>query len=245
LDYSDPLDDSAKLRAVLEQGEVTLKGLFRWGSNYTFLATARLEEIETQAVYKPKKGEQPLWDFPAGTLAKREVAAYEVSEALGWGLVPLTVLRTAGPHGPGSIQLYLEVDPGDHYFNFDAADKRNLGRVVAFDVLTNNADRKSGHVLKDRQGKIWLIDNALSFHPDHRLRTVIWDLAGSPVPESVLEDLRRFRSALDEDEALRARLGQLLTQPEVNALRLRTTRLIENPCFPNPVAGRNYPWPPV
>ena len=234
-----------KLKALLGDGEITLQGLFRWGSNYTFLVNTRLGDQEVRAVYKPIRGEQPLWDFPSDTLAKREVAAYEVSEALGWGFVPLTVLRSEGPHGPGSIQLYVEGDPEDHYFSFSETEKKGLGRVVAFDVLLNNADRKGGHVIKDERGKVWLIDHGLSFHTDPKLRTVLWDLAGSALEKDIVADLKRFRKALERDKQLIEQLSGLLSPREIRALQYRTTRLIQNPCYPNPGAGRSYPWPPI
>jgi len=234
-----------KLKALLQDGEITLQGLFRWGSNYTFLVNTRLGDQEVRAVYKPIRGEQPLWDFPSDTLAKREVAAYEVSEALGWDFVPLTVLRSEGPHGPGSIQLYVQGDPDDHYFSFSETEKKGLGRVAAFDVLLNNADRKGGHVIKDERGKVWLIDHGLSFHTDPKLRTVLWDLAGSALEKDIVADLKRFRKALEGDKQLIEQLNGLLSPREIRALQHRTTRLIENPCHPYPGAGRSYPWPPI
>ncbi|MBI4771463.1 MAG: SCO1664 family protein [Chloroflexi bacterium] len=233
------------LLSVLRSGQIALQGLFPWGSNYTFLVTACQAEQQLLAVYKPTKGEQPLWDFPPATLARREVAAYEVSEALGWGFVPPTVLREDGPHGPCSVQLFVQADPELHYFTLPDEEKERMGQVVVFDVLLNNADRKSGHVMKDQGGKIWLIDHGVCFHSDPKLRTVIWELAGAPLPKDILADLQRFRPMLEDGAALAERLGDLLHPREIRALRRRADRLLENPCYPLPGPGRNFPWPPV
>src|SRR5512136_2153831 len=150
--------------AVLQYGEITVKGKFLWGSNYTFLTDVRYGEQTIQAVYKPSRGERPLWDFPSASLAHREVAAYIISEALGIGMVPETVYRRRAPVGPGSLQRYVEHDPDCHYFNLSEEDRQRLRPVVLFDVLINNADRKGGHVLIGLDNKIWLIDHGICFH---------------------------------------------------------------------------------
>jgi hypothetical protein len=142
------------------------------------------------AVYKPSKGEQPLWDFPENSLAWREVAAYLVSEALGWNFVPYTILRDEGPFGPGSLQQFIDYDPNYHYFTFKDEDKARLRPVVLFDLLLNNADRKGSHVIiQKRTRKMFLIDHGLCFHEEDKLRTVIWDFAGQPMPPELLADL--------------------------------------------------------
>ncbi len=145
----------------------------------------------TLAIYKPQRGERPLWDFPSGTLGRREVATYLVAEAVGWGLVPPTVLRE-GPYGSGSVQLFVEAQEEIHFFTIqdDARYADDLRRLAALDVICNNADRKAGHCLVDVDGRLWAIDNALTFHVDPKLRTVIWDFAGTPLPARIGSDLR-------------------------------------------------------
>jgi hypothetical protein len=197
-------------------------------------------------VYKPVRGEQPLWDFPAGSLSGREVAAYLVSEFLGWQLVPPTVYRRKAPLGPGSIQLYIEHDPQYHYFSFTHEDKQRLRPVVLFDLVINNADRKGGHILMDENRHIWLIDHGICFHVEDKLRTVIWDFAGEPIPTDLLEDLTRLLEELTQTGRLVESLTAYLSPAEIRALERRTRRLIENGCFPHPAPSRRpYPWPPV
>jgi uncharacterized repeat protein (TIGR03843 family) len=192
------------------------------------------------AVYKPERGERPLWDFPPG-LFKRELAAYHLSEALGWGLVPLTVHRE-GPYGEGSLQEFVHADFSQHYFTLceDAAHRDRLGRICAFDLIANNADRKSGHCLLGPDGRIWAIDNGLCFNVDPKLRTVIWDFAGEPLPEGVRQDLRHFVKA-----GVPATLTALLDEPECGALVARAKRLALVGRFPSEGGGDRYPWPPV
>lgn len=233
-----------RVLATLSQGRMEMKGLLPWGSNYTFLVYVEHEDLRVPAVYKPMRGERPLWDFPDGTLYKRETAAYVVSEALGWGFVPPTVARD-GDEGLGSVQFFVDVDPEGHYFNFKEEEKDALKSIVAFDIIANNADRKGGHVLRDRQGEIWAIDHGLCFHSDPKLRTVMWDFAGEPVPDDLLKSLRKFRALLNPPSDLLTLLDQLLLPEEVNTLRRRTDRLIKVGCFPEPGGGRNYPWPPL
>lgn len=229
---------------LLSRGALELKGQFTWGSNFTFLVQLTDGGQTCAAVYKPARGERPLWDFPEGTLAQREVAAYRVSRALGWDLVPPTVLRPDGPAGPGSLQLFVDVDPERHYFTFSAPEKQRLRPVAVFDLLINNADRKGGHVLLGDRGQVWLIDHGVCFHPEDKLRTVIWDFVGEPIPRELLAAVRRLRSCLDGDD-LRQELAGLLTADEIDALRGRADRLLRSKRFPPPGAGRPYPWPLV
>jgi len=235
------------LQIALEQGELELKGQFMLGSNYTFLVSVHHDGLEFPAVYKPSKGEQPLWDFPPKTLAKREVAAYLVSEALRWGFVPFTALRAKGPHGPGSIQQYVEYDPNYHYFSFSPADKGRLRPVALFDLLVNNADRKGSHVLIEKgTDKLWLIDHGLCFHEEDKLRTVIWDFAGEPIPADLLERLAYLRALLSADSDLCADLARYLSPGEIAALEARAEALIASAVYPDPPAGRRaYPYPPI
>ncbi len=213
------------------------------GSNYTFLVNIHYQGLELKAVYKPSKGEQPLWDFPHQTLAHREVAAYLVSQALGWCFVPFTVLRPEGPYGPGSIQQYIEYDPNYHYFNFTEEDKDRLKPVMLFDLLCNNADRKGSHVLiEEGTRKLWLIDHGLCFHEEEKLRTVIWDFSGEPIPAALLEPLAQLSS----DQDLLADLQPYLSPKEISTLLARAQTLVLSRVFPEPPEYRRaYPYPPV
>jgi uncharacterized repeat protein (TIGR03843 family) len=235
----------SEMLTLLREGDLKLEGLLPHGSNYTFLARISRGARMTFAVYKPTKGEQPLWDFPEETLAYREVAAFLVSEALGWSFVPPTVYREEGPHGPGSLQFFIQALPDFHYFNITDDDRPAMRRVALFDILINNADRKGGHVLKDQTGKIWLIDHGIGFHAQNKLRTVIWEFAGEPVPADLLKEVEDFRNRLECDEDLKAVLNGLLDPLEVAALRRRSDKVLQQRRFPNPGAGRSYPWPPV
>jgi len=224
---------------VLAHGEVTLKGRMPWSSNATFLAELALAGVKTLAVYKPERGERPLWDFPRG-LYKRELAAWHLSEALGWALVPLTIERD-GPYGEGSFQLFIDADFEQHYFTLreDAKHHDHLKRICAFDLIANNADRKSGHCLLGPDG-IYGVDNGLCFHVEPKLRTVIWDFGGEPIPGEMLADVRRFARA-----KLPKELAALLDQDEQKALRARAGALANSDCFPVDTGGLRYPWPLV
>ena len=230
---------------TLSTGEIGVSGQFVWGSNHTFLVEVSSTLGQLQAVYKPAEGEQPLWDFPAKSLARREVAAYLVSEALGWELVPPTVLRSKGPGGGGSLQLYLPADPERHYFSFAPAEKQRLRPAALLDVLINNADRKAGHVLLTPDGHVWLIDHGVCFHEEYKLRTVIWDFAGEPIPAPLLADIERLRSGLDENGGVQIQLAPLLSSAEIRALRDRSDLLLAERTFPPPGPGRPFPWPLV
>jgi uncharacterized repeat protein (TIGR03843 family) len=231
------------LSEALQQGKIELKGQFMPGSNYTFLVTVHYNGEELPAVYKPSRGEQPLWDFPDQTLANREVAAYLVSQALGWCFVPFTVLRPDGPYGAGSIQQYIEYDPNYHYFNFTDKDRARLKPVMLFDLLCNNADRKGSHVLiEEGTHKLWLIDHGLCFHEDEKLRTVIWDFAGERIPAELLIPLAHLPS----DQNLLADLQPYLSPTEISALLSRAKALVSSRVFPHPPDHRRaYPYPPV
>lgn len=236
---------------LLQKGKPIIHGEFLWGSNYTYLVDVEYEGITRRAVYKPTRGERPLWDFPTSTLAKREVAAYEISEALGWRLVPPTIYRKKGaPLGPGSLQLYIEHDADYHYFNFNKADHQRLRPTALFDLLANNADRKGSHILIDPDLHIWLIDHGICFHVEDKLRTVIWDFAGEQLPEDLCGDLTRFRNELrplnGSISGLASRLGPYLSPEELDAMAGRLDRLLASGRFPNPHPNRRpYPWPPV
>jgi len=232
---------------ALQEGNLLLEGQFVYGSNTTLLVTAQYEGQEIKAVYKPVGGERPLWDFPKQTLAKREVATYLVSEALAWDLVPPTVFRTDEIlMGPGSLQQFIEHNPEYHYFNFSEADKAHLPEVMLFDHLVNNADRKSGHLIIDPAGKLWLIDHGVCFHKEDKLRTVIWDHAGEPIPGNLLADLATLLPLLEPDGNLAVALAPYLLPAEIHALRERGQWLLETGVFPIPPEDRRaYPWPLV
>jgi uncharacterized repeat protein (TIGR03843 family) len=234
--------DEATL-GLLEHGELELLGLLPRSSNYTFLAKATDGAAEILAVYKPRRGEAPLWDFPEGTLCQREVAAFVVADALGWPTVPTTVLRD-GPEGPGSVQRFVEFDPQQHFFTMQDERPDDFRRVALFDVVVNNADRKSGHCLLSTEGQPFCIDHGVFFHEEPKLRTVIWDFAGEQIPPPLLDDLRRFGEQLSAP-VLRDALGELLSERELEAMGIRLGALIAAGCFPEPGPDRPYPWPPV
>ena len=224
---------------LLRRGEITVKGRMPDASNATFLVQVALGAASTLAVYKPGRGERPLWDFPP-ELYRREIAAYRFSEALGWGLVPLTIPRE-GPFGEGSLQHFVDADFEQHYFTLleRAEQHARLQAICLFDLAANNADRKSGHCLLGPDGAIYAIDNGLTFHVEPKLRTVIWEFAGQPIPAAPLEDLARLsRAGLPES------LAELLDAQEQKALQSRIKRLVAERRFPRDRGGR-YPWPLV
>jgi uncharacterized repeat protein (TIGR03843 family) len=224
----------------LAAGVVVVKGRMPWSSNATFLVELDLEGATTHAVYKPGRGERPLWDFPPA-LYRREVAAFLLSEALGWGIVPLTVIRD-GPYGEGSFQHFVHADFEQHFYTLveDSAHHDRLRRICLFDLLTNNADRKSGHCLLGPEGAVYAIDNGLTFHVEPKLRTVIWTFGGEPVPEEMLQDIQRF---LEAD--LPPALAELLASNERKVLAARARALVRAARFPRDDGGERYPWPPV
>jgi hypothetical protein len=232
---------------LLKSAEINLEGEFVHGYNYTFLVKVQPQEGDTfLAVYKPQQGEQPLWDFPDNTLAHRETAAFLVSQALGWDLVPPTVYREDGPFGPGSLQLFIDHDPNHHYFNFSDEEFQTLRPVVLFDLLINNADRKGGHMIFGEDGHLWLIDHGLSFNVEEKLRTVIWDFAGESIPDDLCANLKDFRQKLEAPSIFLENLKAHLSADEIQALISRTERLLPCRHFPHPPQDRRaYPFPPV
>jgi uncharacterized repeat protein (TIGR03843 family) len=234
---------TAELIDLLQHGEITVKGRMPWSSNATFLAEVCSREQLTLAVYKPARGERQLWDFPSG-LGKREVAAYELSEALGWSIVPETIFRREAPMGEGSLQRFVPADFEHHYFTlYEDDDERwhdELRRVCVFDLLCNNTDRKSGHCLLGEDGKIYAIDNGLSFHAEFKLRTVIWEFGGEDIPRALLDDVARF-----VDAGVPPALADLLDPFERDALLARGRALVNERRFPIDGTGRRYPWPLV
>lgn len=246
---------------LLQHGVVETEGMLPWSSNYTFLVNVCAPETDSSpattvtAVYKPRRGERPLWDFTRGSLCQREHAAFLVSEALGWHIVPPTVFR-AGPQGVGSVQLFIDHDPEQHYFTFEGEPslRSQLQKIALFDILVNNADRKSGHVLLEdngepeagEPGRLWGIDHGICFHTDYKLRTVIWEFMGEPIPDALRGDLVAFGRQLSRRETpICKQLAERLSAPEREALQRRLRQLIQQDTFPKPGPGRHYPWPPV
>lgn len=219
---------------LLSQGTVQIHGLLPRASNATLLVTMTYEGTETLAVYKPRRGENPLWDFAAGTLCLREQAAWIVDDALGWGLIPPTVLRD-GPAGFGAFQLFIEQTPELDLDSLLETHLFDLHRLTILDAVINNADRKAGHCLLDTRGKLWAVDHGVTFHPEPKLRTVIWAFASDEIPASILGDLRRLE--------LNGKLDEVLSPAEIDALLGRISGLCHTGLFPEPGA-HPIPWPP-
>jgi uncharacterized repeat protein (TIGR03843 family) len=235
-----------EIAEVLAHGEIELVGRLRYSSNNAFLAEVTADGVTLGAVYKPQRGERPLWDFPDGTLCEREVAAFELSNALGWGVVPVTVLRDDAPVGLGAVQRFVEHDPEEHYFTLLAGREDRFRQFAAFDVLANNTDRKGGHCLRDLPNdEVVGIDHGLTFHRSWKLRTVIWDFAGEPVPLRLVDDLCRVVAELEDGEVAK-RLRRLLTRAELEAVSARAAALLREGRFPDPDPGyHSVPWPMV
>jgi uncharacterized repeat protein (TIGR03843 family) len=224
----------------LTHGVLEIKGRMPWSSNGTFLAEITGDDAAILGVYKPVRGERPLWDFPRG-LHRRETAAYELSAAMGLGVVPLTVIRD-GPMGEGSVQLFMEADFDQHYFTIyeDRVDLYpQLQALCVLDLVANNTDRKSGHCLLGVDDRVWGIDNGLCFAAEPKLRTVIWEFGGQPIPEPLLESLRALAHEVPTT------VSSLLEPEEVDMIALRAERLVDRPLFPIDATGRHYPWPLV
>jgi uncharacterized repeat protein (TIGR03843 family) len=232
----------ARAMTLLAAGEIVIEGRMPWSSNATMLATVSCGADAMPAVYKPEQGERPLWDYPHG-LWRREVATYVVSEELGWDLVPETITRMDGPMGRGSLQRFIDdADFEQHYFTLieEPAHHDRLRRMCVFDLVINNADRKGGHCLLTSTGAIYGIDHGLTFQTSPRLRTVIWEFGGQPIPEAWRTDLARLADApLDE-------LSDLIDDAEIAALRRRAVAVADLAAIPVvPEEYRHYPWPYV
>ncbi|ALC24194.1 SCO1664 family protein [Streptomyces pristinaespiralis] len=256
---------------LLAKGELTVRGRLREASNAVLYCAVSYEGEEAHCVYKPIAGERPLWDFPDGTLAQREVAAYEVSQATGWGLVPPTVLRD-GPYGQGMVQLWIEADPeaallalvedeeageGWKAVGFADvgegrtallvhADDPRLRRLAVLDAVINNGDRKGGHLLPTTDGTLYAIDHGVTFNVDDKLRTLLWGWAGEPLPTEAVAALTTLATALADGGTLATRLAELLTAAEVAALSGRVAALLRSGTHPVPSGDwPAIPWPPV
>ncbi|MEV6943748.1 SCO1664 family protein [Streptomyces sp. NPDC051172] len=259
------------LADLLTHGELTVRGRIREASNAALYCTISHEGREAACIYKPVAGERPLWDFPDGNLARREAAAYEVSEATGWGLVPPTVLRE-GPYGEGMVQLWIEVspeaellalvdgeepEPGWKAIGFAEvgegktallvhADDERLRRLAVLDAVINNADRKGGHLLPTADGRLYAIDHGVTFNTENKLRTLLWGWAGEPLDPEAVDVLKTLQEALAAQGALATRLAALITEAELDATRARVAVLLETGKHPEP-SGEwpAIPWPPV
>ena len=226
-----PVHSQEETFQLLQYGEITSPQLSPWGSNYTFLVDIRDGARECKAVYKPRNGEIPLWDFPSGTLYKREYAAYLLSQILGWDFIPHTVIRE-GPHGVGSLQIFLDHDPRVNYFALRESDGDALRAIACFDLVSNNADRKASHCIKGPDGKVWGIDHGLTFNAVLKVRTVIWDFGGTPIPDYFLDGTSAFLESFKNPTERVLELLGLLDQEEVAALAQRIARLLEAREFP-------------
>ena len=240
-----PEPSSRTEQLLTELPDLDVLGLLHGSSNYTFLA--RLEPHPPAgllAVYKPARGESPLWDFEAGTLYRREVAAYELSKVLGWPRIPPTVVRQKGPHGIGALQLFIDADRR-HFLDEQSTRRPAWAQVALFDVIVNNADRKSGHCLFDANDEVWVIDHGLTFNVDHKLRTVIWDFSGEPLPPELCDDVDRALAGVEKGR-LGVTLGGLLSPAEVRMLKRRLRGVLDPSWrFPEPTSAWSVPWPPV
>lgn len=220
---------------IIRDGEIVSCQLTRLGSNYTFLVKMALEEREHLGIYKPRDGEAPLWDFPSGTLYKRECAAYLLSNALGWDFIPFTTIRD-GPYGIGSVQQFVDHDPRQNYYSLNGNNAAQLKMICCFDLVANSTDRKANHVLQDENGKLWSIDHGLTFHSDIKIRTVIWDFSSEKIPKPLLKSLENVQSRLDAPaESLTGSLKELvdLIEPaEVEALKQRLEWVLTERVFP-------------
>ena len=229
---------------VLAVGELEVLSLLPNASNHTFLTRAQAGGEESLAVYKPRRGETPLWDFPEGTLCAREVATYVVARTLGWPNVPATVLRD-GPFGVGSVQRFVVADQGEHYFTLAERYPSEFRRVAAFDIVVNNADRKAGHCLLGEDGRIYVVDHGVCFSEEPKLRTVIWDFIGDPLEDDVRSDLRRLAGEV-HGGPVREELANLLAPSELECLESRAEEVASLERFPEPGEDhRPFPWPPI
>jgi uncharacterized repeat protein (TIGR03843 family) len=237
------------LHELLRTGAIVPRGFLANASNHTLLVQVGAKALGVHAVYKPKAGERPLWDFPSGSLCNREAAAYIVSDLLGWGIVPPTFLRDDGPMGPGSLQLFVPHDPGLHYFVLveDSDNHPALARMALFDLVINNADRKASHVMRADDGRIHGCDHGLTFHLEPKLRTVIWALGGAPIDRELRADLGRLAAQVTEQgSSVRTALLALLEEAEVDALAHRAGILRGLRALPDiEPEQRPYPWPPL
>ncbi|MFF4776216.1 SCO1664 family protein [Microtetraspora fusca] len=237
------LDDATALR-LLRDGALDVAGRLVEATNMTLYCSVRLDELVAACVYKPVRGERPLWDFPDGTLAAREVAAYEVAAVTGWRIVPPTVYRD-GPFGPGMVQLWIDADPAVDLLALIRGRTSGLRRMAVFDAVVNNADRKGGHLLPLADGHIYGVDHGVCFSVEDKLRTVLWQWRGKPLSREAVSVLVHLEREIDKGR-LGRRLRELLTQAEVEATWQRVRRLLEAGVHPYPSDDwPAVPWPPI
>jgi hypothetical protein len=228
-------------RHLLEHGELDVQGRLVDASNATLFCVVTLDGMSAMCVHKPVAGERPLWDFPEGTLAGREVATYVVSEATGWDLVPPTVMRD-GPYGPGMCQLWVEVDETVDLGLLVRSEHPDLRRMVVLDAIVNNADRKGGHLLPRHDGRIQGVDHGVTFSDEDKLRTVLWGWRGDPLTDEAIDVLATLEPSLSAAEgSLGCALEPLLSRREITRTRTRVRRLLRDGIYPNPRGD----WPPV
>ncbi len=238
-----PPGDEVALQ-LLEQGSLDLVRPLVEASNETWYCTVNSGDSQAGCVYKPIEGERPLWDFPIGTLAFREVAAYTVSRAADWNVVPPTVMRD-GPFGPGMCQLWIDVDPAVDLIELSRrGDHTGLRDLAVFDAVVNNADRKIGHLLPAPGGHLYGCDHGVCFAEDYKLRTVLWQWRGKSLPRRAVEALRRLHAVL-EDGDLGQQLTQWLSPGELQATAIRVEKLLKHRVHPYPPEDwPAVPWPP-
>ena len=229
------MNSDCTVQDVLRQGEILSCQLTRLGSNYTFVVNVALDGNEAWGIYKPRDGEAPLWDFPSGTLYKREYAAYLLSEILGWDLIPFTIIRD-GPYGIGSVQQFIEHDPRENYYTLGSDYAEQLKIVCCFDLVANSTDRKPNHLITGIDGRLWSIDHGLTFHSDVKIRTVIWDFGGEAIPDPLLSSLTELRARLaGPEKSMPHRLKELLellTPLEAEALKARVDWVLTEGTYP-------------
>ncbi len=232
---------------AMKKGKLEIYGLMPWGSNYTFLGVIYTDHLKFNVIYKPRRGERPLWDFDHGTLCQREVASYVISQALeGWVSVPPTIIRK-GPYGKGMLQQFIHADYDIHYFILkdDPQFQKIFQQLALFDYIINNADRKGGHCLLDHQNRVWAIDHGLTFHCEHKLRTVIWEYEDEEIPYDLYKTLKNLAHHFAPECEVYEILQKLLSPSEMNSCYRRLQSLLKRGRFPSSQGYRDYPYPPV
>ena len=216
---------------VLISGEMVSCALTAKGSNYTFLAELVLDEERVLAIYKPRDGEAPLWDFPSGTLYKREYASYVLDDLLGWNIIPKTIIRE-GKYGIVSVQVFVDHDPHNNYYQVQDRHHDQLKKIACFDLVANNTDRKAAHIIIDTNDKLWGIDQGLTFHEDIKIRTVIWDFQGEDIPNELLKDIEKLKDNL-QDDSISQRFEGLLDEREQESLQARIDLFLKFGKYPS------------
>ena len=231
-----PVNDEALICEIIRQGEFVSCELTPAGSNYTFLAQLKMGDQTSLAIYKPRDGESPLWDFPRATLYKREYGAYLLSQILGWDFIPFTIIRD-GPYGIGTVQLFIDHDPKQNYYTLSDHNLPQLKTVALFDLVANSTDRKPNHLILDGNGRMWSIDHGLKFHADTKIRTVIWDFSAERIPKRLLSDLRNLAKRIQNPDGQLSELLELLQPEEVAALERRIEWVLSEGVYPGVPGG--------